>query len=109
VAGDWLFVVTDDAKLLCVSRTSGKVRWITQLPRWKDAKDKKGPISWVGPVLAGGRLLVVSSQGRLGNIAVADGTLGTSTAIGAPVFLQPVVAENTLFVLDNDGRLSAWR
>jgi outer membrane protein assembly factor BamB len=109
VAGEWLFVVTDDAKLLCVSRTSGKVRWITQLPRWQKEKSKKGPISWVGPVLAGGRLLLVSSQGRMGNVAVADGKLGTSTNIGAPVFLQPVVAENTLFILDNEGRLSAWR
>lgn len=109
VAGDWLFVVTDDAKLLCVSRTSGKVRWITQLPRWRDEEDKKGPISWTGPVLAGGRLLVVSSNGRLGNIALADGKLGTSTKLEAPVFLQPVVAENTLYILDNDGRLSAWR
>jgi outer membrane protein assembly factor BamB len=109
VAGDWLFVVTDDAKLLCVSRTSGKVRWITQLPRWQKEKNKKGPISWVGPVLAGGRLLLISSQGRLGNVAVADGTLGTSTNVGAPVFLQPAVAENTLFILDNEGRLSAWR
>jgi outer membrane protein assembly factor BamB len=109
VAGDWLFVVTDDAKLLCVSRTSGKVRWITQLPRWQKEKSKKGPISWVGPVLAGGRLLLISSQGRLGNVAVADGTLGTSTNVGAPVFLQPAVAENTLFILDNEGRLSAWR
>jgi outer membrane protein assembly factor BamB len=109
VAGEWLFVVTDDAKLLCVSRTSGKVRWITQLPRWRDEEDKKGPISWTGPVLAGGRLLLVSSNGRLGNVALVDGRLGTSTKLEAPVFLQPVVAENTLFILDNDGRLSAWR
>jgi len=109
VAGDWLFVVTDDAKLLCVSRTSGKVRWITQLPRWRNEDDKKGPISWTGPVLAGGRLLLVSSQGRLGNVALADGRLGTSVKLEGPGFLQPVVAENTLFILDNDGRLSAWR
>jgi len=37
------------------------------------------------------------------------GALGTSTNVGADVFLQPVVAENTLFILDNEGRLSAWR
>jgi outer membrane protein assembly factor BamB len=109
VAGDWLFVVTDEAKLLAVQRTSGKVRWMTQLPRWKDAKDKKGPISWTGPVLAGGRLLLASSRGHLVNVAIADGAVGTTTTVGGPVFIPPVVAANTLFVLDNDGRLSAWR
>jgi hypothetical protein len=60
-------------------------------------------------VLAGNRLIVVSSQGRIGNVALANGALGTSTNVGADVFLQPVVAENTLFILDNEGRLSAWR
>jgi outer membrane protein assembly factor BamB len=109
VAGDWLFVVTDEAKLLAVQRTSGKVRWMTQLPRWKDAKDKKGPISWTGPVLAGGRLLLASSRGHLVNVAIADGAVGTTTTVGGPVFIPPVVAANTLFVLDYDGRLSAWR
>lgn len=109
VAGDWLFVVTDDARLLCIARTSGKVRWITQLPRWKNVKKKKNPISWSGPVLAGGRLLLASTQGELVNVAIADGAVGTRAKLGSPVYLPPVVAENTLFVLEDSGRLSAWR
>ena len=44
VAGEWLFVVTDDARLLCVARGSGKVRWMHQLPRYQNEKKKKGPI-----------------------------------------------------------------
>src|SRR3546814_838599 len=27
VAGEWLFVVTDDAQLLCIARAQGKIRW----------------------------------------------------------------------------------
>src|SRR5690606_27146883 len=50
VVGEWLFVVTDDARLLAVARASGRVRWATQLRRWRDEKDKDGPISWTGPV-----------------------------------------------------------
>lgn len=108
VAGEWVFVVTDDARLLCVSRANGRVRWLTQLPRWKDEDDKKGPISWTGPVLAGGRLLLVSSAGQMVNV-MPDGTMSTGTRVGAPVYLAPVVASNTLFILDNEGKLSAWR
>lgn len=109
VAGEWLFVVTDEAKLLCIARASGKIRWVAQLPRWKDEKDKKGPISWTGPVLAGGRLLLASSRGQLVNVRVEDGQLGTGVKLGEAVFLPPVVAQNTLIVLDNSGRISAWR
>ena len=109
IAGDWLFVMTDDAKLMCIARTSGKVRWIAELPRWKNDKKKENPISWTAPVLAGGRLIVASSDGRLGNISVESGALGAITGVGAPVYLRPVVANNTLYVLSGDGRLQAWR
>ncbi|WP_156679512.1 PQQ-binding-like beta-propeller repeat protein [Sphingomonas profundi] len=109
VAGDWLFVVTDEAKLLCIARTTGKVRWMSQLRRYRDDKPKKGTISWTGPVLAGDRLILASSEGQLANVATADGKLLSTGKAGAPVFLSPVVASQTLFLLDNEGHLTAWR
>jgi outer membrane protein assembly factor BamB len=109
VAGEWVFVVTDEAKLLCISRANGKVRWMSQLPRYKSEKKKKGPISWTGPVLAGDRLILASSEGRLANISPADGALQSVTRGGSGFFLAPIVANNTLYTLANDGRLTAWR
>ena len=35
VAGDWVFVVTDRAQLLAVARSSGRIRWISQLPGFR--------------------------------------------------------------------------
>src|SRR3546814_11759976 len=29
-AGDWVYVVTSDARLLCLSRGTGKIRWATR-------------------------------------------------------------------------------
>jgi outer membrane protein assembly factor BamB len=109
VAGDWIFVVTDDAKLLAVARTTGKVRWMTQLPRWRDANDKKGPITWFGPILAGDRLVLANSVGQLVNVSPTDGAVQTSTSTGMPISLSPVVANNTLYILHDNGQLSAWR
>ena len=63
VAGDWVFVVTDDAKLICLSRMNGHVRWINQMPQFEHPKSKKGEIDYTGPILAGGRLIVVGSNG----------------------------------------------
>ena len=109
VAGEWIFVVTDDARLMCIARASGKVRWITQLDRWRNAKSKKGPVSWTGPVLAGGRLILASTEGRLVNVSPADGKVLTTTKVDGPVFLPPIVANETLYVLTEDGNLIAWR
>jgi len=109
VAGEWVFVVTDDARLLCIARGSGKVRWATQLPRYRKEAKKKDPISWSGPVLAGDRLILASSQGQLVNVSPADGTVQSTMKAGGPVLLSPLVADGTLFILTNDGRLTAWR
>lgn len=109
VAGEWVFVVDDQARLLCIARATGKIRWISQLKHYRKAKKKTGAISWTGPVLAGGRLIVASSDGRLANIDPATGNLQSETKAGGAVTLSPIVANNTLYVLTNDGRLTAWR
>ncbi|WP_240320825.1 PQQ-like beta-propeller repeat protein [Sphingomonas crusticola] len=109
LAGEWLFVMTDEAKLICIARTTGKIRWISQLPRYRDPKKKDKPISWYGPTLAGGRLLVVSDRGQLVNVAVADGKIGTEVKAGKSFYLPPVVANNMLYLIDAKGRISSWR
>jgi outer membrane protein assembly factor BamB len=109
VAGDWIFVVTDDAKLLCVYRQNGHIRWITQLPQFEKPKSKKGEIDYSGPVLAGGRLILTGSNGALIYVDPTSGRFLSQSNVGAPVSLPPVVANSTLFLLDDRGRLTAFR
>ena len=109
VAGDWIFVVTDQAQLLAIARSTGKVKWMTQLRRFRDEKDKKGQVGWVGPVLAGDRLILANSQGELVNVSPLDGSVQSTVDTDMRVSLPLVVANNTLFVLHDEGRLTAWR
>ncbi|MEO6226052.1 MAG: PQQ-binding-like beta-propeller repeat protein [Sphingomicrobium sp.] len=109
VAGEWVFVVTDDAKLMCVNRTTGKIRWINSLPEFRRIKTKKGQIDYRGPVLAGGRLIVVTSGGTVINLDPATGSFQSQWRVGAGVTVPPVVAGGTLYVLDDAGRLHAYR
>lgn len=109
VAGDWIFAVTDDAKLICVYRQNGHVRWISQLPQFQKAKSKKGEIDYSGPVLAGGRLIVTGSNGALIYADPTTGAVQSQTSVGAPISLSPVVANSTLYILDDRARLTAFR
>ena len=109
VAGDWIFVVTDQAKLICVARQNGHIRWINQLPQFAKAKSKKGEIDYSGPVLAGGRLIVTGSNGALIYVDPTTGAFQSQTNIGAGVSLSPVVADQTLYILDDRARLHAFR
>ncbi len=111
VVGEWVFVVDDQAKLYCIARSSGKVRWISQLRHYrKEKKNKnKGLVSWVGPVLAGDRLILANSLGELVNVSPADGRVQSTTRLGNGVSLPLIVANNMLYVLDDSGRITAWR
>jgi outer membrane protein assembly factor BamB len=109
VTPDWVFVVTDEAKVVAMSRLTGKVRWINQLPRWGNPKGKKDLIYYSGPVLAGGRLILVGSNGVMVNINPDNGSFQSQTNIGASVSVPPVVAGSTLYVLDDRARLIAYR
>jgi outer membrane protein assembly factor BamB len=109
VAGDWVFIVTDDAKLACIYRQNGHVRWINQLPQFEKAKSKKGQIDYSGPVLAGNRLFLTGSNGTLIQIDPATGNYLTQTRLGAGVSLPPVVANSMLYIYDDDARLHAFR
>jgi outer membrane protein assembly factor BamB len=109
VAGDWIYVITDDAKLLCIARSNGHIRWINQLPEFLKAKSKRGDIEYNGPVLAGGRLIVTGSTGVLVNIDPTNGSFQNQTNVGASVSLPPVVANSTLYILDDRGQLHAYR
>lgn len=109
VSGEWVFVMTSDAKLLCVQRASGKIRWISKLPRYRDEEDKKGVITWRGPVLANGRLIVANSDGQVWSVSAGEGSANLLVDIKSPVSVAPVVANDTLYILDDSGRLTAFR
>ena len=123
VAGEWVFVVTDRAQLLAVSRGSGKIRWIARLPAFRHPPRERtpdtfgtrrttpgrDPIFWRGPILAGNRLILLSSTGQIAYVSPSDGTIQATIDTHSAFSLPPVVAGNMLYVLDDEGRLTAYR
>jgi outer membrane protein assembly factor BamB len=109
VAGEWVFVVTDDAKLVCIARGTGKIRWISQLPHFKNEKKHKGLITWKGPVLAGNRLVLVNSRGQIDFVSPQTGKIERTIETKSSFSLSPVVANDTLYLLDQDGQILAYR
>ncbi|BCA60939.1 pyrrolo-quinoline quinone [Sphingomonas sp. HMP9] len=109
IAGEWLFVVTDDAKLVCLSRSNGKARWIAQLPRFQNEKKRSNAITWFGPILAGNRLVLTNSRGEINFVSPVDGTVSSTIETKTPFALPPIVANSTLYTLDQKGKVTAYR
>lgn len=109
IAGEWIFTLTDDARLLAIARSSGRVRWITQLQGFRNEKKKEDPIFWTGPVLAGGHLWVASSRGEVWKVSAGEGSASLFADVGQPVSLPPLVADGFLYVMDDSGTIHAWK
>jgi outer membrane protein assembly factor BamB len=109
ISGDALFVVSVDGELAAMDRADGRVFWVTQLQRYKDEKDRKGRISWTGPLLAGGKLVLASSLGDCVIIDPSNGQISKTLRLGAPVFIPPIAAGGQIYFTTDEGGLVALR
>lgn len=109
VAGDSIFVVTQDAQLVALSRQNGAIRWASSLQRYRDQEDREDPVVWAGPVLAGGQLVLANSLGQLVFASPEDGSILHSQSISGPVMIQPAVVDGTLLLITDGGQLLALR
>ncbi len=109
LAGEFIYLVTVDGEVLCITRSEGKVRWVLRLDQYRNVKKKKNAILWAGPVLAGERLWIASSNRTLIAVDPYEGKQTYSLKLKAPALLPPVVAGNILYQLTDDGTLTAYR
>ena len=107
VAGNAVFVLSPRARVAAIFRDSGKMRWLTKIPRYTDPDDQDGRIIWYGPLLAGGRLVMVGSNETLLALDPASGELEGTRDIGGEPAVPPVVADGTLYIITRDGGLLA--
>ena len=109
VAGDYVYVVTLNGELMCLNRSDGKIRWLTQMARWENFKKKKNAITWNGPILASDRLIMVGSNGQMVAMSPYTGALLAQVTLATRAYVAPAVAAGTLYVLTDDGKLTAYR
>jgi outer membrane protein assembly factor BamB len=109
VAGDYVYILSNDNELLCLTRNDGKVRWVRVLPSYENDKKKKDPMTWAGPVLGGDRLIVLSSDGGALSVSPYTGEPLGRDEMSSGGYFAPVIADNSLYVLTADAELSAYR
>ena len=109
VAGEFIFMVTTGAEVVALSRRDGRVRWVTQVQRFRNEENRRGPIAWSGPVLVGDRLLIASSNGATLALSPYTGEVLGETEIPTGTFIAPIAADRTVYILTDDAELLAFR
>jgi outer membrane protein assembly factor BamB len=108
IAGEWLFMVGNDAQVIALTRREGKVRWIAQLPQFEDPEDREDPIHWIGPAVVGGAILVFGSHGQTVSLDPDDGSV-VETFDTPDGVMAIAVADGTLYLQTEDADLYAYR
>jgi outer membrane protein assembly factor BamB len=104
VAGNHIFVLSTENNLVAVGRDTGAIRWVTKL----QSKDGE-PVFYAGPVFAGGRLFLAGSNGYMMEIDPQQGKKLREWEIGGAVTLPPVIAGGVMYVLSENGTLTAYK
>lgn len=109
--GGSVFLVSDQAELVRLSAETGERIWGIELPYFDTERERrrKAVFAHYGPVLAGGRLWVASSDDRLRAFAPEDGRLLYETDIPGGAASNIAVAGGTLYVVSAQGQLHAFR
>jgi len=109
IAGDVVYAVSVDGELAAMDKATGGVFWVKQLRRFEDEEDRSGRLSWTGPVMVGGKLVLANSVGDVVAINVVDGSEAASADIDAPVFIPPIVANGNIYLVTDEARLVVLR
>lgn len=108
-AGDYLYLLTREGDLLCLTRAEGRIRWVQTLPTFEDMEEKRHPIYWSGPVLAGDRLIVTGSDGTAYSISPYTGEFLGKITLPGRSHLAPIIVNNTLLLVTDNAELVALR
>lgn len=109
ISGDFLFVLTNNGEVACLTARDGLVRWITPIGQYEDPEDKKGLIDWTGPVLAGDRLIVSGSHDKALTLSPYTGEILGEIDLPGGAAIAPAIAGKTIYMLTDEARLVAFR
>ncbi len=110
-AGNSLFLVSETNELLRLDARDGTRVWGVKLPQFVQNKPRKQAAvhAHYGPILAGGQLVVASSDDVLRFYSPQNGSLTHTVALPHGAATNPVVAGGVLYVVNRKGELTAFR
>lgn len=120
--GDVVYIVSQAGQVICASRETGQVYWITDMnqamdldaqkkkkSKKKTKEKKKDRALYFGPVLASSRLIVVSDKGLAVALDPTTGKVTKTLKLGAPALMGPIAMNGVLYVVTDKAELVAIR
>ena len=110
-AGGSVFLVNDIGELVRLDAAGGEPIWRVALPGFEESRERrqKTRFAHYGPIIAGNRLIVASSDGLIRQFDPTSGALVGTIEIPGGAASNPIVANGVLYVVSKRGQLLAFR
>ncbi len=109
VSGNVVYVLTPEQQIVAMDVTNGDIIWVSELAKYENAEKRKGILAWSGPIMINGKLLVTGTGGRVVELDAISGQETKRWNAGGTITNAPIAAGGKLYILTEDGTLSAWR
>ena len=111
VSGRSIYITTIDGRMVALRRNDGAVRWVTELPGAYDPNlsVNEDAYRYTSAVVVSGKVVIASDQGSLFILDAATGRLEGKLSTKGAVTTAPIVANNTVYVINASGNLIAYR
>lgn len=111
IAGSSIFVISDNAELICLRKADGAIRWITNLPGKIDENllRYKKFIPHFGPVIGSDKIYVAGSDKKLRIFNYKDGKLIEEKKFSSSISTPPIIINSILYILDDNAKLFAFK
>jgi outer membrane protein assembly factor BamB len=96
--------------VICASRDSGQLYWMTDLNEpvvVKHKRPKRVRAAWSSPILANGRLITVSDTGEAVAINAKTGAVVSRLKLGDDALIGPIAAGGMIYVVTQKADLIA--
>lgn len=100
LAGDYLYVLTNDHQLLALHRGNRQIKWITPLI---EAGGESAHFS--APMMVNGQLLLMHEDSEMLLINPQTGEILSRNSAPSGVFARPIVLHDALYMVDSSARL----
>lgn len=97
LAGDYLFIINNDNKLIAINRNNASIKWIASLPNFKNQKKPTTKFIYNGIIMAGNKLLISREDGEILLASITDGKVEKSMKIGDKISHFPVIVNDKIY------------
>jgi len=97
-AGEFLFVINNDNKLIALAKKTGGIKWISQLPDYKKKNKVQTKFIYSGIVMAGDKLMISRADGELIIASPLNGKIEKTYNIGRRILHAPVIVDGKIYL-----------